>query len=250
MCLQFKNLAADIVAMQNYAQRSDSDKAVIKMIGRIVAGDKTVPKGKHHFRLCKRFTIIIKQLMLKLYNFGNFLWNSPRNIYNGPKTYEIPMVDEVLFMLSLSHFKLRKSCCKKRLNFNLSRIRQRMMNNLEKYVAAYSLVPVSVPTATIGIAAVPREKETFAAPPPGPELAAAVAASATESYSSITKTTEKVTTPATSRLSLLTPIEQQKSILALAQSTIQLQQLLQLQQQLQQQQEQPVNQNPLLALLG
>lgn len=37
-----KDLAADIVAMQRYAQ--NTDKTILMMIGRIVAGDKNIPK--------------------------------------------------------------------------------------------------------------------------------------------------------------------------------------------------------------
>lgn len=166
------SLAADIVAMQRYAQ--SSDKTLITMIGRIVAGDKNVPKE-------------LISMDVKLMKFPWWM-----------------------------------------------RIRERMLSNLEKYIAAYSLVPVAVKTAA-GSALKP--VHVPASPVDGlksSELASAVAASATESSANVLKqVASAVTVPAAAdppqniganleslKISLLDPIQQQQLIntLALAQA--------------------------------
>ncbi|CAL8122554.1 unnamed protein product [Orchesella dallaii] len=155
-----KSLAADIVAMQRYAQ--GSDKALITMIGRIVAGDKTVPK-------------------------------------------EIFAMDQKLMKYTW-----------------WMRIRARMFNNLEKYVEAYSLVPVAAKAAVNGakskgsdISSVLVGDETKS------ELAAAVAASATEApkqeqVAAASSIASQSVEPSGLRLSLLTPIQQQQIFETLA----------------------------------
>jgi len=144
-----KSLATDIVAMQRYAQ--GSDKALITMIGRIVAGDKTVPK-------------------------------------------EIFAMDQKLMKYPW-----------------WMRIRARMFSNLEKYVAAYSLVPTAAKAALNGA-------KSKASDIPGvvvgdetrSELAAAVAASATEAPKQEQVAAASSVDPSHLRLSLLTPIQQQQ----------------------------------------
>lgn len=162
-----KDLATDIVAMQRYAQTSD--KALITMIGRIVAGDKNVPKE-------------IFAMDLKLMKFPWWM-----------------------------------------------RIRDRMLNNLEKYVAAYSLVPVSARSAANGANKAAKRLETLT-DNLSAELAAAVAASATESSNNKAANIPNLDAL---QLSLLNPFQQQQLIGALSlsqaasSSSTQAQQLLQ-----------------------
>lgn len=207
-----RNLAVDIVAMQRYAQ--GADKSVIQMIGRIVAGDKNVPKE-------------IFAMDFKLMKFPWWM-----------------------------------------------RIRHRMMSNLEKYVAAYSLVPVAAKTALNGATSGSSSTGSFGGLEslgPQPELTAAVAASATEPSSKVQQifAVSATEAPAPSvvvptadnnisgnaglRLSLLDPLQQQQILdtLALANAAsatqAQVQQLLQHQQQQQQATSAP---NPFAFLFG
>ncbi|ODM97269.1 hypothetical protein Ocin01_09412 [Orchesella cincta] len=159
-----KPLATDIVAMQRYAQ--GSDKTLITMIGRIVAGDKTVPKE----------IFLMDQKLMK------FPW--------------------------------------------WLRIRARMFSNLEKYVAAYSLVPVAAKAAVNGAKTKGSDIPAVVGDETKSELAAAVAASATEAPKqeqvavASSTASQSVEPPQQLKLSLLTPIQQQQILetLALAKS--------------------------------